>query len=237
MKEELQEQLPRHDDPQQLRRDGDRAPGHGGSRRGGRPTFYDGREQHRARRRPPPHRARLGRHRQARAARAPPVGYYNDPEKTAATFLTIDGERWVVPGDLATVRGGRAHHRLRPRRRLHQQRAARRSSPRRSSRRSRRTRRRATRSSSACPTSAGGSASPPSSQARAGREVTLAATRRALPRPHRRLQGAAAARVVADRAAPERQARLPLGARGRARPDAAWSLSHVHRLHARGEAR
>ncbi len=32
-----------------------------------------------------------------------PVGYYNDPEKTAATFLTIDGERWVIPGDLATV--------------------------------------------------------------------------------------------------------------------------------------
>jgi acyl-CoA synthetase (AMP-forming)/AMP-acid ligase II len=32
-----------------------------------------------------------------------PVGYYNDPEKTAATFLTIGGERWVVPGDFATV--------------------------------------------------------------------------------------------------------------------------------------
>ena len=32
-----------------------------------------------------------------------PVGYYKDPEKTAATFLTIDGQRWVVPGDLATI--------------------------------------------------------------------------------------------------------------------------------------
>lgn len=32
-----------------------------------------------------------------------PVGYYNDPEKTAATFFEIDGERWVMPGDLATV--------------------------------------------------------------------------------------------------------------------------------------
>ncbi len=32
-----------------------------------------------------------------------PVGYYNDPEKTAQTFLTLDGERWVVPGDFATV--------------------------------------------------------------------------------------------------------------------------------------
>jgi acyl-CoA synthetase (AMP-forming)/AMP-acid ligase II len=32
-----------------------------------------------------------------------PIGYYNDPEKTAATFLRIDGQRWVVPGDFATV--------------------------------------------------------------------------------------------------------------------------------------
>jgi 3-oxocholest-4-en-26-oate---CoA ligase len=32
-----------------------------------------------------------------------PVGYYNDPEKTAATFLTVDGVRWVLPGDLATI--------------------------------------------------------------------------------------------------------------------------------------
>jgi acyl-CoA synthetase (AMP-forming)/AMP-acid ligase II len=32
-----------------------------------------------------------------------PIGYYNDPDKTAATFVTIDGERWVLPGDLASV--------------------------------------------------------------------------------------------------------------------------------------
>lgn len=32
-----------------------------------------------------------------------PVGYYNDPEKTAATFFEIDGVRWAMPGDLATV--------------------------------------------------------------------------------------------------------------------------------------
>ena len=32
-----------------------------------------------------------------------PIGYYKDPEKTAATFLTINGDRWVVPGDLATI--------------------------------------------------------------------------------------------------------------------------------------
>jgi acyl-CoA synthetase (AMP-forming)/AMP-acid ligase II len=32
-----------------------------------------------------------------------PMGYYNDAEKTAATFVTIAGERWAIPGDLATV--------------------------------------------------------------------------------------------------------------------------------------
>jgi acyl-CoA synthetase (AMP-forming)/AMP-acid ligase II len=32
-----------------------------------------------------------------------PVGYYKDPKKTAATFKEIDGERWVLPGDMATV--------------------------------------------------------------------------------------------------------------------------------------
>ncbi len=32
-----------------------------------------------------------------------PIGYYKDPVKTAATFLSIEGERWVVPGDLATI--------------------------------------------------------------------------------------------------------------------------------------
>jgi 3-oxocholest-4-en-26-oate---CoA ligase len=32
-----------------------------------------------------------------------PVGYYKDPEKTAATFVVVDGERWVIPGDLATI--------------------------------------------------------------------------------------------------------------------------------------
>lgn len=30
-----------------------------------------------------------------------PLGYWNDPEKTARTFFTVDGERWVIPGDLA----------------------------------------------------------------------------------------------------------------------------------------
>jgi 3-oxocholest-4-en-26-oate---CoA ligase len=32
-----------------------------------------------------------------------PIGYYKDEVKTKATFLEVDGERWVLPGDNATV--------------------------------------------------------------------------------------------------------------------------------------
>jgi acyl-CoA synthetase (AMP-forming)/AMP-acid ligase II len=32
-----------------------------------------------------------------------PLGYYNDPRKTAETFFQRDGERWVLLGDMATV--------------------------------------------------------------------------------------------------------------------------------------
>ncbi len=32
-----------------------------------------------------------------------PLRYHKDPEKTAATFVEIDGERWVLPGDMAIV--------------------------------------------------------------------------------------------------------------------------------------
>lgn len=32
-----------------------------------------------------------------------PLGYHNDPEKTAATFIEVDGERFLITGDLATV--------------------------------------------------------------------------------------------------------------------------------------
>lgn len=32
-----------------------------------------------------------------------PLGYYKDPAKTAATFPVVDGVRWAVPGDLATI--------------------------------------------------------------------------------------------------------------------------------------
>jgi acyl-CoA synthetase (AMP-forming)/AMP-acid ligase II len=32
-----------------------------------------------------------------------PVGYYNDPAKTAETFVEVDGTRYVIPGDLARL--------------------------------------------------------------------------------------------------------------------------------------
>jgi len=32
-----------------------------------------------------------------------PLGYYKDPEKSAATFVQLEGRRWAVPGDYATV--------------------------------------------------------------------------------------------------------------------------------------
>jgi fatty-acyl-CoA synthase len=34
-----------------------------------------------------------------------PSGYYKDPEKSARTFVTIDGQRYSCPGDWATVAG------------------------------------------------------------------------------------------------------------------------------------
>jgi acyl-CoA synthetase (AMP-forming)/AMP-acid ligase II len=32
-----------------------------------------------------------------------PVGYYNDPVKTAEVFITVDGTRFTMPGDFATI--------------------------------------------------------------------------------------------------------------------------------------
>jgi len=32
-----------------------------------------------------------------------PLRYRNDPERTAATFPRIDGERWAIPGDLGRI--------------------------------------------------------------------------------------------------------------------------------------
>ena len=34
-----------------------------------------------------------------------PVGYYKDPEKTAATFTVLNGVRWAIPGDRAVIEG------------------------------------------------------------------------------------------------------------------------------------
>ena len=41
-----------------------------------------------------------------------PVGYYKDPEKSASTFKEIDGVRYSVPGDFATVDADGAIHLL-----------------------------------------------------------------------------------------------------------------------------
>ena len=32
-----------------------------------------------------------------------PLGYFKDPDKTAATFPTYAGKRWVIPGDFARI--------------------------------------------------------------------------------------------------------------------------------------
>jgi 3-oxocholest-4-en-26-oate---CoA ligase len=32
-----------------------------------------------------------------------PVGYYNDPVKTAETFIMVEGRRYAMPGDFATI--------------------------------------------------------------------------------------------------------------------------------------
>ena len=37
------------------------------------------------------------------AAGPMPVGYWNDEEKTATTFRVVDGVRYTVPGDFATI--------------------------------------------------------------------------------------------------------------------------------------
>jgi fatty-acyl-CoA synthase len=32
-----------------------------------------------------------------------PLGYYGDPDRSARTFVEIDGRRWSLPGDMATI--------------------------------------------------------------------------------------------------------------------------------------
>ena len=51
-----------------------------------------------------------------------PLGYHKDPERSARTFVTIDGERWSLPGDMATDRRRRDDPPARPRRDVHQHR-------------------------------------------------------------------------------------------------------------------
>ena len=89
-----------------------------------------------------------------------PLGYYKDPEKTAALFIEVDGVRYSHARRLRAARGRRHDHPARPRQHLRQHRRARRSSPRRSRARSRPTRTCSTRSSSGCRTTASGSGSP-----------------------------------------------------------------------------
>ena len=51
-----------------------------------------------------------------------PIGYYKDPEKSAATFITFDGKRYSMPGDYATVEADGTHHPARARLGVHQHR-------------------------------------------------------------------------------------------------------------------
>jgi acyl-CoA synthetase (AMP-forming)/AMP-acid ligase II len=41
-----------------------------------------------------------------------PLGYYKDPERSARTFVEIQGERWSLPGDMATIDGDGTVHLL-----------------------------------------------------------------------------------------------------------------------------
>ena len=51
------------------------------------------------------HRVEPGSGRSGRLARQGhiPLRYHKDPEKTARTFIEVDGVRWVLPGDMAVV--------------------------------------------------------------------------------------------------------------------------------------
>ena len=205
----------RHVARRRLRRVGDRraGPEH---LRGRRPHRDRGalrgeRRHHRARRRAPPRRAAAWSASSRRRGHIP-LGYYKDPEKTAATFPVIDGVRWSVPGDHARHRGRRHHHRARPRFGVDQHRR-REGVPRRGRGRcSRRTPRCSTRWWSACPTNGGGNASSRSVETRPGTTLDRDTARRARARAPRGLQGPArGARGPAGGAFPVGQTRLPLG--------------------------
>ena len=99
--------LPHHPPLRRLRLLGDRDPGRAGVRRAhrrrartavrGAPGGRDGRGDPRA---GTPGSTKVGR--VARTGRIP-LGYYNDPEKSAATFVEWDGRRWSLTGDMGTV--------------------------------------------------------------------------------------------------------------------------------------
>ena len=101
------ERLPGHAAHRRLRRVGDGRPGPERRRPPAAPIetaprFRVERRDHGARRRP------RARRRPASSASSPgagtcPLGYYKDPEKTAATFPVVDGVRWSVPGDHARI--------------------------------------------------------------------------------------------------------------------------------------
>ena len=51
-----------------------------------------------------------------------PLGYYKDPDKSAATFRIVDGVRYTIPGDWATVDADGNRAPARPRQPVHQHR-------------------------------------------------------------------------------------------------------------------
>jgi acyl-CoA synthetase (AMP-forming)/AMP-acid ligase II len=148
------------------------------------------------------------------AALSASLGYFKDPEKSARTFMVIDGVPHSLPGDWAKVAAdgslillGRGSNCINT--------GGEKVFPRRSRRRSRRTRRCTTASSSGCPTSASASGSSPwrrCSRGVRGRGVD----HRGRDRAHRSLQAAQERHHRRPRAAgSQRQGRLPVGERGR----------------------
>ena len=135
----------------------------------------------------------------ARAARPHPARLLQGRgEDRGDVRPTLDGERWVMPGDFATRRGRRHDHPARPRLGVHQHRR-REGLPRRgrggaqgAPRRVRRGRRRRR------PTSGGASGSPPSSSPRPGAEPSLEELQDHARAQARRLQGAPPSSYLAD---------------------------------------
>ena len=120
-----------------------------------------------------------------------PIGYYNDPEKTAETFVEKDGVRWVLPGDLRERGRGRRGRAARPRIDQHQHRRREGLPGRGRVSAARAPRRRATSWSSGCRTSAGATGSSPCVASAMARELTLEDAEGLRAQPARGLQAAA----------------------------------------------